>query len=77
MSAFVKTILDEMKEAIRQPKTPATEEHVDALVRFVFAVAAKVPEVKDPVRALLAIPKTDTPCLNMKSRFKLDDSLKL
>jgi hypothetical protein len=77
MSAFVKTIMDELKEGIRQPKTPVTEEHVDALVRFVFAVAAKVPEVKDPVRALLAIPKSETPCLNMKSRFKLDDSLKL
>jgi hypothetical protein len=77
MSAFVKTIMDELKEGIRQPKTPVTEEHVDALVRFVFAVAAKVPEVKDPVRALLAIPKAETPCLNMKSRFKLDDSLKL
>ena len=77
MSAFVKTIMDELKEGIRQPKTPVTEEHVDALVRFVFAVAAKVPEVKDPVRSLLAIPKADTPCLNMKSRFKLDDSLKL
>lgn len=77
MSAFVKTILDELKEGIRQPKTPVTEEHVDALVRFVFAVAGKVPEVKDPVRSLLAIPKAETPCLNMKSRFKLDDSLKL
>jgi hypothetical protein len=50
---------------------------VDALVRFVFAVAAKVPEVKDPVKQVLAIPKAETPCLNMKSRFKLDDSLKL
>jgi hypothetical protein len=77
MSAFVKTIMDELKEGIRQPKTPVTEEHVDALVRFVFAVAAKVPEVKDPVRHVLAIPKAETPCLNMKSRFKLDDSLKL
>ena len=77
MSAFVKTIVDDLKECVRHQKTPAGEEHVDALVRFVFAVAAKVPEVKDPVRAVLAIPKTETPCLNMKSRFKLDDSLKL
>lgn len=77
MSAFVKAIVDDLKESVRQPKTPAAEEHVDALVRFVFAVAAKVPEVKDPVRAVLAIPKAETPCLNMKSRFKLDDSLKL
>lgn len=77
MSAFVKTIGDDLKESVRRPKTPAAEEHVDALVRFVFAVAAKVPEVKDPVKLVLAIPKSDTPCLNMKSRFKLDDSLKL
>ena len=77
MSAFVKTIMDDLKECVRQQKTPAGEEHVDALVRFVFAVAAKVPEVKDPVRQVLGIPKTETPCLNMKSRFKLDDSLKL
>ena len=77
MSAFVKTIMDDLKECVRQQKTPAGEEHVDALVRFVFAVAAKVPEVKDPVRQVLGIPKAETPCLNMKSRFKLDDSLKL
>jgi hypothetical protein len=77
MSAFVKTIADDLKESVRQAKTPAAEEHVDALVRFVFAVAAKVPEVKDPVKQVLAIPKPEAPCLNMKSRFKLDDSLKL
>ena len=77
MSAFVKTIVDDLKESVRQLKTPTAEEHVDALVRFVFAVAAKVPEVKDPVKLVLAIPKAETPCLNMKSRFKLDDSLKL
>jgi hypothetical protein len=77
MSAFVKTIVDDLKECVRHQKTPVGEEHVDALVRFVFAVAAKVPEVKDPVRQVLAIPKAETPCLNMKSRFRLDDSLKL
>jgi len=77
MSAFVKTIMDDLKECVRHQKTPAGEEHVDALVRFAFAVAAKVPEVKDPVRQVLAIPKAETPCLNMKSRVKLDDSLKL
>jgi hypothetical protein len=77
MSAFVKTIMDDLKECVRQQKTPAGEEHVDALVRFVFAVAAKVPEVKDPVRQVLGIPKAETPCLNMKSRFRLDDAMKL
>jgi hypothetical protein len=76
MSGFVKTIVNDLTESIRREKTSTNEEHVDALVRFVFAVAGKVPSIKDSVRIVLKIPKTETPSLNMKSRFKLEDSLK-
>jgi hypothetical protein len=48
---------------------------VDALVRFLFAVATKV-AVRSAIQQILAIPKTETPSLNMKSRFKLDDAAK-
>lgn len=75
MMGFLKTVFDEMRESIRTPKTPANEEHVDALVRFLFAVATKVP-IKTSVQAILAIPKTETPSLNFKSRFKLEDAAK-
>lgn len=77
MTALVKTVLDDLVDAVRQPKTEAAEEHVDSLVRFVFAVAGKVPEMKQVVKDILAIPRAETTCLNMKSRFKLEDSLKL
>ena len=75
MAGFLKQVFDEMRESIREPKTPANEEHIDALVRFLFAVAAKVP-IRAGVQAVLAIPKAETLSLNMKSRFKLEDTAK-
>ena len=76
MMGFLKQVFDDLQESIRAPKTPANEEHVDALVRFLFAVAGKVP-VKAAAQSILAIPKTETPSLSMKSRFKLEDAAKL
>jgi hypothetical protein len=73
MATFVITIIDDLKDSMKPPKTKEKEEHVDALVRFLAAVAPKVDMVKQHVRDILAIPKTDTPCLCMKSRFKLED----
>ena len=73
MTMFVTTVFDDLRENISAPKTPAKEEHVDALVRFIAAVAPRVPSVKVSVREILAISKTEAPCLNMKSRFKLQD----
>ena len=75
MMTIVKTILDDLRDTAKMPKSGPNEEHVDALVRFVFAVASKVPIAKD-VRPILAIPKPDLPSLSMKSRFKLEDALK-
>jgi hypothetical protein len=76
MAGFVKTIVDDLTQSIRRPKTDANEENVDSFVRFIFAVVSKVPSLKDSVRVILKIPKTETPSLNFKSRFKLEDSLK-
>ena len=73
MAAFVKTVVDDLRDSIRHPRTPPTEEHVDHLVRFLAAVAPKVKEVKPMVAGLLAVPRPETPSLCMKSRFKLED----
>jgi hypothetical protein len=75
MAGFLKQVFDDLRDSIRAPKTSANEEHVDALVRFLFAVATKV-SVKSAIQQILAIPKTETPSLNFKSRFKLDDASK-
>lgn len=76
MTKFVSTVVDDLRESIRAPKTMPREEHADALVRFLFATASKVPTVKPAIREILALPRPDVPCLNMKSRFKLEDALK-
>jgi len=76
MKTIVTTIVDDLAETARLSKTPPHEEHVDALVRFLFAVAAKV-NVRDSIQALLTVSRTETPSLTMKSRFKLQDCLAL
>jgi hypothetical protein len=73
MATFVITIIDDLKDSMKPPKTKEKEEHVDALVRFLVAVAPKVSMVKQHVKDILAVPRADTPCLCMKSRFKLED----
>ena len=76
MMGFLKTVMEELTTSIRAPKTNANEEHVDALVRFLFAVATKVP-LRALIAKVVAVPKAETPSLNMKSRFKLDDATKI
>jgi hypothetical protein len=75
MMGFLNTVFDELRDSVRAPKTPANEEHVDALVRFLFAVANKVP-IRAGTKEILAIPKAEAPSLNMKSRFKIEDANK-
>lgn len=75
MMGFLKVVLDDLGASARTAKTAPTEEHVDALVRFVFAVAPKIP-IRVPLQALLAVPRAELPSLSMKSRFKLEDAAK-
>jgi hypothetical protein len=75
MSGFLKTVLDELATSIRGAKTGPNEEHVDALARFLAAVAPTVP-IKTPLLGVLALPRADCPSLSMKSRFKLEDAAK-
>jgi hypothetical protein len=75
MMGFLNTVMEDLATSIRAPKSSANEEHVDALARFLFAVASKIP-IRAALTAILAIPKAETPSLNMKSRFKIDDAAK-
>jgi hypothetical protein len=73
MMTYVSGMLDDLQESIKTPKSKVKEEHVDALVRFVFAVASKV-DMRERIRGILALPRTETPNLTMKSRFSLEDA---
>jgi hypothetical protein len=76
MNGFVTQVFADLREAVAAPKTSVKEEHVDALVKFVFAISSKIPSTKAAIRELLAVPRAEVPCLNMKSKFKLEDALK-
>ena len=75
MLGIVRVVLDDLQVSVKTPKTSAVEEHVDALARFLFAVAKKVP-IKKEVAGILAVPRSECPSLNMKSRFALEDAAK-
>jgi hypothetical protein len=76
MQSMVTQVADDLKESVALVKTPQSEEHVDHLVRFLAAIAPKVPFVKPLVIDILKIPRANTPSLTMKSRFKLEDAAK-
>ena len=75
MAKDVSDVLEDLREGSKTPKSSIKEEHVDALVRFVFVVAGKV-DIRARIREVLALPKAETPNLTMKSRFSLEDALK-
>lgn len=78
MRGIMQGVINDLEASSKQTKTPATEEHVDHLVRFLFAVATHVKgHMVDRITDVLNIPRTNVPSLTMKSRFKLEDALKI
>lgn len=74
MATILDTVFHELRDSIQAPKTSANEEHVDALVRFLYAVAPKT-KIGEKIRDILALPRPSVPSLTMKSRFKLEDAM--
>lgn len=74
MSVILNTVFHELRESIQASKTSANEEHVDALVRFLYAVAPKT-KIGVKLQEILKLPRESVPSLTMKSRFKLEDAL--
>jgi len=78
MRGIMQGVINDLEASSSQVKTPATEEHVDHLVRFLFAVATHVRgHMVDRITDVLNIPRVNVPSLTMKSRFKLEDALKI
>lgn len=80
METLLRAIAIDLDTSASQPKAPAIEEHVDHLTRFVFAVAPnakRIPAFTAQIQGILGKDRPLLPSLNMKSRFKLEDALKL
>lgn len=73
----VDTVVSDFEESVRKPKNDVVSESVDQVVTFLSEMAKLFGKdttfISDKAKQLLTIPKTDTPCLGMRSRFKLED----
>lgn len=84
MVKSLEQVISEMKLISAQPKSETTEENVTQFVDFLFEsskmLVNKTGPVKDLIRTslteILAVPRTELPSLGMRSRFRLEDTLK-
>jgi hypothetical protein len=74
-------IIEDLKETVKQPKTPLTEENITQFVVFLFEASTEVngelkQYLKETIKTILDTPKAEMPSLTMKSKFKLEDAFK-
>jgi len=84
MTASVTDVISEMSIASKQPKSEQTEENTTQYVDFLFESAKVLPASAKNLRAtiksglleLLTLPRPELPSLCMRSRFRMEDTLK-
>ena len=80
----LKIVIDDLNETAKQPKTPQTDENTTQFVDFLFESAKLLPKesknlrslINDSLSTFLAIPRQELTSLCMRSRFKVEDTLK-
>jgi hypothetical protein len=75
-------VIKELNETAKSPSSNHTVENTTQFVEFVFECSKNAKGqfkeyLKIEVESLLKIPKGELPSLNMRSKFKLEDALKL
>ena len=83
MKSAVDLVLPDLETNMRSPATPLIAENVDQTVTFLFEMMRAIKdtpigkEIKERLSPLLAAPRAELPCLGMRSRFKMEDILKM
>lgn len=81
---WVSKVLNDISEVAKTPKSPQTEENMSQLSEFLFQVStnltAEMGELKVLIRtsieSILKIPRGELPSMTMRTKFKLEDTLK-
>ena len=84
----VKAASDDMTYLVTKSDDKAIIENVDQMVTLLFETCKVITTrygkehiivklIQQKARDIIAMPKTTTPCLGMRSRFKLEDTIKL
>lgn len=84
MVSSMENVISEMKAVAKEPKTEQTDENTTQFVDFVYESTKLLPTtatalrtlVKTNLAELLATPRAELPSLGMRSRFRLEDTLK-
>ena len=84
MSKTIESVISDLHESAAQVKTEQTEENTTQYVDFLFESAKVLPRsakalnarIKEDILAILAAPKPSLPSLCMRSRFRIEDTLK-
>jgi hypothetical protein len=84
MKQSLQVVIRDLEELVRKPKTETTEETTTSLVDFLFECSKVLPPTASELRAtihssgsdILKIPRAETTSLCMRSRFKLEDTVK-
>jgi hypothetical protein len=77
-------VLGDLEDTVVQVKTEKSEENVTQYADFLFEIAKLLPKtavelrglIQSRVNAVLKRPRAELPSLNMRSRFKLEDTFK-
>lgn len=80
----IQLVLKDLDDIVRTPKTPQVEENVTQFVEFLSETAKLIPKtsvslrgiLRDGIDVFLSTPKEELKSLNMRSRFKMEDTLK-
>jgi hypothetical protein len=81
---WINKMLGELVDLVKHPKTDQSEENVVQIVEFLFQVSSKLTpnmatlkdQIAKSLKAILAIPRSELPSLNMRTKFKIEDTLK-
>lgn len=77
-------VLGDLEDTVLKPKSEKTEENVTQYADFLFEIAKLLPKTAVELRGLIQVridivlkkPRTEVTSLNMRSRFKLEDTFK-
>lgn len=76
----LETVLSDFTDNIKKPKNETVSESVDQVVTFLSEMSKLFGKedtfISEKAKLILAIPKTETHCLGMRSRFKLEDCVR-
>lgn len=80
----MKKVITDLNDTITQPKSEQSEENVTQFADFLYEIARLLKPTAIELRGLIASsvgsvlekPRLDFPSLNMRSRFKLEDTVK-